>query len=307
MLAYDIDILKRPARRGAGGDHGWCFGLPPGIAPHQWPLDPSSGHPMMHGFTILLPEDYRCHGLEIVAVSFFASGAAQDGEALDEPAGMRGTIAEPWDAPPDDPALVPFWEAARRSHPRLHRMRDALDRDYALLLLTAEEFEGHYCRPPSPIDDPRPVGTPAPRWLRIGSGAAYWERENFPDEYCAVHRVLGGPPEEELSYDRALRWRARAQDPNAGRIPRSPREGPQGDYEQPFAWVPVEGEEDRYVEKPWIEGHAANHIGGTMQPCQDVPAFSPYYIEFWETFGGYDFGSGNAQLDFRDMKIEWAC
>ena len=29
----------------------------------------------MHGFTLLLPEDYRCHGPEIVAVSFFASGA----------------------------------------------------------------------------------------------------------------------------------------------------------------------------------------------------------------------------------------
>ena len=32
------------------------------------------------------------------------------------------------------------------------------------------------------------------------------------------------------------------------------------------------------------------------------PEFSPFYVEFEEYFGG-----GNAQLDFRDMKFDWAC
>src|SRR5258708_12515876 len=71
MKAYDIEMLTRstdPAR-----NHGWCFGLPPGISPQQWPLDPANGHSLMHGFTLLLPEDYRVHGPEIVALSFFAT------------------------------------------------------------------------------------------------------------------------------------------------------------------------------------------------------------------------------------------
>ena len=71
MQAYDIEMLTRPADR--AGDHGWCFGLPPGISPQQWPLDPANGYPLMHGFTLLLREDYRVHSPEIVALSFFAT------------------------------------------------------------------------------------------------------------------------------------------------------------------------------------------------------------------------------------------
>lgn len=45
-----------------------------------------------------------------------------------------------------------------------------------------------------------------------------------------------------------------------------------------------------------------------MQPVQAVPHFSPYYIGFEESLGGYNFGGGgNAQLDFKDMKFDWAC
>jgi hypothetical protein len=44
-----------------------------------------------------------------------------------------------------------------------------------------------------------------------------------------------------------------------------------------------------------------------MRPCQAVPEMSPFYIEFEEYFGGYNFGGGNAQLDFRDMTFDWAC
>lgn len=59
--------------------------------------------------------------------------------------------------------------------------------------------------------------------------------------------------------------------------------------------------------EPWLKQLKPNHIGGTMRPAQAAPNFSPYYIEFEEYFGGYNFGSGNAQLDFRDMKFDWAC
>lgn len=62
----------RRADRTSPGNKGWCFGLPPGINQEQWPLDPNTGYPLMHGFTLLLPEEYRVHGVEVVALSFFA-------------------------------------------------------------------------------------------------------------------------------------------------------------------------------------------------------------------------------------------
>ena len=44
-----------------------------------------------------------------------------------------------------------------------------------------------------------------------------------------------------------------------------------------------------------------------MYPVQGIPEFSPFYIEFEEVMGGCNFGGGNGQLDFRDMKFDWAC
>lgn len=66
--AYDLQMLDRPADRAR--DHGWVYWLP-GITSEQWPRDPVSGYPLMHGFTLLLPEDYRVHGADIVVRSFF--------------------------------------------------------------------------------------------------------------------------------------------------------------------------------------------------------------------------------------------
>ncbi len=36
----------------------------------------------------------------------------------------------------------------------------------------------------------------------------------------------------------------------------------------------------------------------------DLP-FSPYYIEFEDHFGGFNFGGRSGQLDFRDMQFDW--
>src|SRR5262245_19141467 len=71
--AYDMEMLPARADRRSASNHGWCFGLPPGIASAAWPLDRRTGHPMPHAFTLLLPEDYRVHGPEQVAVSFFGT------------------------------------------------------------------------------------------------------------------------------------------------------------------------------------------------------------------------------------------
>jgi hypothetical protein len=49
ISAYDLEMLHREVDRKSPDNHGWVFGLPPGIAPEQWPLDPISGYPLMHG------------------------------------------------------------------------------------------------------------------------------------------------------------------------------------------------------------------------------------------------------------------
>ena len=55
------------------------------------------------------------------------------------------------------------------------------------------------------------------------------------------------------------------------------------------------------------EGGSGEQSGGTMQPIQVTPRFSPFYIESEEYLGGYNFGTGNCQLDFLNMKLDWAC
>jgi hypothetical protein len=102
--AYDQEMLSRPADREAPGCCGWTFGLPPGIASQQWPVDPHTGYPLMHGFTLLLPEDYRCHGTDIVALSFFATAPDHnDGGNIDEPAMARAVLDG------DAPATAKNW------------------------------------------------------------------------------------------------------------------------------------------------------------------------------------------------------
>jgi len=86
-FAYDLTIQPRRATAvDPQADQGWIYGLPPGITADQWPLDPNYGIPLQHGFTLLLPEDYRCHGPDIVGFSFF-------GPAME-------TLSDPWEAWP---------------------------------------------------------------------------------------------------------------------------------------------------------------------------------------------------------------
>jgi hypothetical protein len=108
-----------------------------------------------------------------------------------------------------------------------------------------------------------------------------------------------------LEENRAIRWRARAQDPNAGI---APCDTWRSEFEA-SGYTPLyfEDENGDYRAHDWARDHLSNHIGGTMAPSQDVPEFSPFYVEFAEEFGGYNFGGGNAQLDFKDMKFDWAC
>lgn len=301
LRAYDLEILPQDARSSDSENHGWVFGLPPGIKPEQWPLDPVTGYPLMHGFTLYLPEDYRVHGPDIVAFSFFATAADQgDGGANPVDETLRGVILNPAATPPTDADLIPFWNAARTAHPRLHRMQDILDYEYAVILLTQEEFDGAYCKPAELVANRFYEMSPEPVWIKNGS--AYTEINAPPDD-CFTQSIQG-TPEKSIEYSRAIRWTPRANDPNAGKTPMESydEEPTPSGYQQPWYL-----EDDQYKDHSWAEDHAENHIGGTMMPIQAMPEMSTFYVEFEEDFGIYNFGTGNAQLDFKNMVFDWAC
>ncbi len=166
MHAYDLTLLPHPIRENMPRQQGWCFGLPPGITPEQWPLDPNNGFPLNHGFTLLLPEDYRIYGPEIVALSFFAVAPEHnDGgtpcieELLDVFENFESGI------PPEDPDLYVFWLAEKQRHPRLFRMEDILGCSYAVILLTQQEFNGPFCEPPELIPNHYRNQQDTPEWM----------------------------------------------------------------------------------------------------------------------------------------------
>jgi hypothetical protein len=306
LKAYDLEMLHRSVD--PADNHGWVFGLPPGITPAQWPLDPISGYPLVHGFTLRLPEDYRVHGPDIVALSFFATAHDQnDGGARVREDLQAAVLGAP--APVEESAdLKPFRNHAATAHPRLYRMSDILDYAYAVILLTDAEFNGPLCAPPQFASNPYLRPNVQPKWLSSGAAHAFFQDScgmwlnDMPLEDLFIYRQIGAVPEARLDWHRAIGCTPRAIDPNAG-IP------PVEVYEEPSE-LGYQSAFDRardYELKPWAVSHRPDHIGGTMRPVQGTPEFSPFYIGFEEYFGGYNFGSGSAQLDIMLMKFDWAC
>ena len=264
----------------------------------------------MHGFTLRLPEDYRVHGPDIVALSFFATASDQnDGGAVPRADLYEAVLGS--GPPPDNRHLMPFWKHARSSHPRLFRMRDILDYEYAVILLSEDEFQGALCPPPDMGKNRYFKESQRPEWMTMGGGAAFFSdsgSELVPIKEQHYFKFLGGLPEKTLDWHRAIRWSARKKDPNAGLPPEEVFDEPSDLGYQSFSYY-LDGEisAETYREHDWAKPHKADHIGGTMRPSQAVPDFSPFYIEFEEYFGGYNFGGGNAQVDFYSMKFDWAC
>ena len=305
--AYDIEILPHSAAP-AGPGHGWCFGLPPGIAPVQWPRDPRTGQPLRHAFTLLLPPDHRvaghARGPGLVAISLFATDHC--GESVQQDRG----VAAAWDSPrpPTDPALLPVWQHRQGRHPHECGMTDLLGEPYAVIWLTLAEFQGPPCPPPP--EDGR-LAAPSPAWTRIGAAAAFVGHDGplRPDQRSGknyVVRMIGGAPDQEVGFNRALRWTQRTDDPNAGLAPPEDWDGTTSAGYRSCWTTNAAGEAEL---APWTLAHRPNHIGGTMRPVQShpSPAFSPFYIEFEEYLGGFNFGSGCGQLDLESMRLDWAC
>ncbi len=269
--AWNMSAVPDLPIRGADAA-GWIYGTPPGITEAQWPLDPNTGYPMQHGFTLWLPEEYCVRGKDIVAISFFGAAPEQYDGGPSVVDGARVLVLGE-DAPDEDhePSVLLAGHAAS-AHPRLRRFEDLLGGAFAIIELSREEFEGPLC--------PVPAFCTHSMWEDI-LDLPMFARADAPDPV-------------------AIALSARADDPNVGKVP---IEGAceDDDYIDPF-------DEETDELHSWTQGHATNHIGGTAMPVQAYPDLSPFYIEFDENFGGFNFGDeGRAQLCLKTLTFDWAC
>lgn len=157
-------IVRDPA-----GDAGWEFGLPPGITPEQWPRHRSSGLPLVHGFTIRVPEELRVKGPQRVALSYFHPG---DSESFPAEEGQVARVRAILDGGPLEggEAGHPFWEALHACASSEHVARsartagearlavtcftDILEHDHVVVWHTERELGGPRCeRPETPLPD----------------------------------------------------------------------------------------------------------------------------------------------------------
>ncbi|MEV4412804.1 hypothetical protein [Catellatospora sp. NPDC049609] len=138
VQAFDIRVGGNPRADGRfdAVPAGWAGPEGPGIDVRSWPRSPRTGQPMMHCFTLWLPEAYRRRGSDLVAVAVFQW---DDDEYFGAPmpyltSGQAGDLG-------DD---HPFWEQLAQSvrHPRLQLADDGVDHLFAMVWLTEAEFQG---------------------------------------------------------------------------------------------------------------------------------------------------------------------
>lgn len=299
-LAFDVGIVPGFLRRGAAAPDGWCCGLPRGIAQAQWPLSNKTGFPLEHHFTVRVPEPYRAKGREFVALALFGDSAE---ESRRSPAISRlmNIIFDgrPLPATVEEP-LRPFLDHLRNRHPMEFRAKDILYSSFAAIWLTQEEFEGEECEPPAPIRTGANAMCTPPAWPVTGAAERFfgWNGKEAFDPSRYLHRIAGGRPLAKWDI-LAFRITEVGDDPNTGRTPvdEFAADNPDG-YVPRFsaAWDAL-GRDISY---------GPMHFGGTASPLQAMPDLTPFYIEFEETPGMFNFGGGSAQLDLVTMQLDWA-
>jgi hypothetical protein len=261
--AYDLTLLQTPPCRGAENDHGWCYGLPPGIAENQWPLSPFDGFPMQPCFTLRLPEQYRAQGRDYVALTVFADQQHDEPGEVEPVARYLGAETS---ERPTDPDLLPYWNYRQNRHPMEFRMKDIIDHNFAAIWLTESEFAGPLCQPPGLAANGLLRENPPPPWLEKGSARAAFDLNvgcyDSVDEIAGKtwYRLFGRVPAiGHHAYGIAVA--TRAGDPNVGRPPRDKHlhKSELGDYVAPYG----EGPEALNLKR--LSGR--NHLGGTMFPC----------------------------------------
>lgn len=119
---------------------GWADQAGPGIDVRAWPRSPRTGQPMLHCFTLRLPESYRRRGPDLVAVAVFQ---CEDELYFEDPlpevaaviAGQSADVAQP---------EHPFWAelAQAQAHPQLQIADDGVASLLAMVWLTEAELNG---------------------------------------------------------------------------------------------------------------------------------------------------------------------
>lgn len=299
--AYDLlrapQCLQPATGRGEHWSGGWSLGRPPGISQRQWPLSKRIGYPLRHAFTLQLPCEYRTQGEDYVALSLFVDDQYEE---LPPNAAIEAFFAsELADQLPVDDALVPFWEHRRARHPMQFDMTDILGTQYAAIWLTRAEFDGDTCLVPKL--EGNPLLGQSPGWLHQ-SYAEYLGDDKVRNPGTPAFAWLPGDGAVAgIDTAFAIHTQVREGDPNVGKPPREWE-----DDCKDSGYVPAfSGEQSEALGLAQLDGR--NHLGGTMFPIQSYPAFGPFYLEFEEHFGGFNFGGGNAQLDLAKMEIDWAC
>lgn len=250
---------------------GWVCGRPSGIKPNQWPRSRVNGLPMAHLCTILVPEEYQTKGKDLVAISLF--------QADDHVSKRIDSVAKviKGQACPEDPVGDRFWNSLRdyagNKHPQEIYLEDLINGGWAMIWLSREEFGAQVAEIPSQEDCVYP-GYDISESMNPFKNAA-------PAVY--VYQVL------------------RENDPNIGKkLEDFPNE------EDPNSYIGIFSERGKEFD---LVGRffGKTHFGGTASPEQATPAFSPFYFEFEENFGGANMGGGNGQIDLLNDEIDWAC
>lgn len=289
--AFNLEISSPVSLKDRPKD-GWCYGLPPAIGADRWPISSNYGTPLRHAFTLKLPEQYRTQGTELVAISLFVD------EMFDE--------------------ALPLIRVDRLPVADKNRFdMEYLGCQYSLFWLTEEEYNGPLGRLPEL--DPK---LPRLGWLHK-SPIDYFGKETLPlvafnknSQYGLLDAFDIQKPsdfeqlksdwvissaDEALKFGFPIKITRRENDPNVGRPAR------ELESQNAFSdYIPVLSDKGR--ELNLIRFYECDaHLGGTMCPVQIYPDFSPYYLEFSENLGGFNFGFGVAQLDLKQMLINWSC
>ncbi|MER7004231.1 hypothetical protein ABT297_14475 [Dactylosporangium sp. NPDC000555] len=119
---------------------GWAGPAGPGIDVSAWPRSPRTGQPMLHCFTLRLPEAYRRRGPDLVAVAVFQWA---DELYFKDPSPQVTAVIAGSSADVGQPGH-PFWAelAQARAHPRLQIADDGVASLLAMVWLTEAELNG---------------------------------------------------------------------------------------------------------------------------------------------------------------------
>jgi hypothetical protein len=176
-----------------GGDAGWEYGLPPSLTAETWPRHRSNGLPLVHGFTIRVPDSYRVRGADRVALSYFHPG---ESESYPVTAQLQTRIHAilGGQAPNSSEAAQPFYRAlaahARARKPHVQWFTDLLHDTHAIIWHTEAELAGPRCPRP---DDPLPAGLD-PETMRLGEAVESAQPLMFIEHAPEYLTIQFGPP-----------------------------------------------------------------------------------------------------------------